>query len=366
MSYGEPYEATGWVPQSVIKDIEARFRGFPVPGMTINPVTGTPDELRQFGLPPKPGSSAPPLLQRVWDQAFGRPLQFQKFNVEPNRIQATQFRLFEKAVAKASFEGFNYETSSNWSGAYITANSDKRFLQVWGTWTIPGDLQLPPPGLQGPSDIPYLCANWIGLDGQRRYLDSSLPQMGTVSILQPDGTTTAESWVQWWARGSGNTAPVPLGLTVAPGDIVASVLTALSPTSAWAVMVNLSTSPPTAVPIMMVAPMVTLPDGSTVQPEIAGATAEWIVERPKVPPQPDQPPNRYNFPNYGQSGFDYCVAVAGDRVDIASLLTGVPQDLTGARRIRMFEVLINPTRIQYISMASKLDNLTLQTKYGSF
>ena len=80
-------------------------------------------------------------------------------------------------------------------------------------------------------------------------------------------------------------------------------------------MVNLSTSPPTAVPIMMVAPMVTLPDGSTVQPEIAGATAEWIVERPKVPPQPDQPPNRYNFPNYGQSGFDYCVAVAGDRVD---------------------------------------------------
>ena len=155
MSYGEPYEATGWVPQSVIKDIEARFRGFPVPGMTINPVTGTPDELRQFGLPPKPGSSAPPLLQRVWDQAFGRPLQFQKFNVEPNRIQATQFRLFEKAVAKASFEGFNYETSSNWSGAYVTANSDKRFLQVWGTWTIPGDLQLPPPGLQGPSDIPY-------------------------------------------------------------------------------------------------------------------------------------------------------------------------------------------------------------------
>src|ERR1051325_6792953 len=111
--------------------------------------------------------------------------------------------------------------------------------------------------------------------------------MGTVSILQSDGTTTADSWIQWWARGSGNTAPVTLGLAVAPGDTVACVLTAESPTSVWAVMVNLSTSPPTAVPIMMVAPMVTLPDGSTVQPEIAGATAEWIVERPKVPPQPD-------------------------------------------------------------------------------
>jgi len=366
MSYRKPYEPDGPVPQSVIKDIEARFHGFPVPDVTINPATATLDELRNFGLPPKPNSRASPLLQRVWHQAFAQVLRLQAFKVEPALIEATQFRLFEKAVAKASFDGFNYEVSSNWSGAYITANRDKRFLQLWGTWNIPGDLQLPPAGFQGPSNIPYMCANWIGLDGQRRYLDSSLPQMGTVSILQPDGTTTADSWIQWWARGSGNTAPVPLGLSVAPGDTVACVLTAESSTSVRAVMVNLSTFPPTAASIVMVAPMVTLPDGSTVQPEIAGATAEWIVERPKVPPQPNQAPNRYNFPNYGQSGFDFCVAVEGNRVDIASLFTGVPQDLTGARRIRMFEVLENPARTQYISMVNKLDNLTLQTKYGSF
>jgi hypothetical protein len=190
--------------------------------------------------------------------------------------------------------------------------------------------------------------------------------MGTVSILQPDGTTTAESWAQWWARSSADTAPVPLGLAVAPGDNVACVLTAWSSTSVRGVMVNLSTSPPTAVPVMMDAPMVTLPDGSSVQPEIAGATAEWIVERPKVLPQPNQPPSRFNFPDYGQSGFDLCLAVEGDSVDIFSLFTGVPQDLTGARQIRMFEVLNNPTRTQYISMASKLDDLTLLTNYGSF
>jgi hypothetical protein len=366
MSYRKPGEADGLVPEPVIMDIEARFRGFSVPRMTIKPATGQPDELTRLGLPPKPSSSAPPLLQKVWDRVFGQPLQLQAFKVEPALIEATQFRLFEKAVAKASFDGFNYETSSNWSGAYITANRDKHFLQVWGVWTIPADLQLPPHGLQGPANIPYMCANWIGLDGQRRYLDSSLPQIGTVSILQPGGTTTADSWIQWWARGSGNTAPVPLGLAVAPGQTVACVLTALSPTSVSGVMVNLSTSLPTAVAIMMVAPMVTLPDGSTVQPKIAGATAEWIVERPKVPPQPNQPPNRYNFPDYGQSGFDFCVAVEGDRVDIVSLPTGIPQDLTGARRIRMFEVLGNPTRTRYISMANKLDNVTLQTKYGSF
>jgi hypothetical protein len=286
--------------------------------------------------------------------------------VQPDLIRATQYRLFEKEVAKASFAGMNFEISSNWSGAYITANHGRRFLQVWGTWTVPGNMQLPPPAFRGPSTIPYFCSNWIGLDGQRRYLDSSLPQMGTVSILQPDGTTTAESWAQWWARSSADTAPVPLGLAVAPGDNVACVLTAWSSTSVRGVMVNLSTSPPTAVPVMMDAPMVTLPDGSSVQPEIAGATAEWIVERPKVLPQPNQPPSRFNFPDYGQSGFDLCLAVEGESVDIFSLFTGVPQDLTGARQIRMFEVLNNPTRTQYISMASKLDDLTLLTNYGSF
>jgi hypothetical protein len=366
VSYQKPDEANPLVPEPLIKDIEARFHGFQAPGTTIDPTMSTPDELRRFGLPPKPHSSAAPLLQKVWGQVFGRALRPQAFMVEPNLIRATRFRLFEKAVATASFAGMNCEASSNWSGAYISANQDKRFLQVWGTWTVPANLQLPPPAFQGPANIPYFCANWIGLDGQRRYLDSSLPQMGTVSILQPDGTTTAESWAQWWARDSANTAPVPLGLAVVPGDIVACVLTAWSPTSVRGVMVNLSASPPTAVPVVMDAPLVTLSNGSSVQPEIAGATAEWIVERPKVPPQPSQPPSRYNFPDYGQSGFDFCLAVEGDSVDIFSLFTGISRDLTGARRIRMFDVLGNPVRTQYISMASKLDNLTLQTNYGSF
>src|SRR5262245_26496769 len=132
MSYRKPNEADGSVPEPVIMDIEARFRGFPVPRMTIKPVTGQPDELTRLGLPPKPSSIAPPLLQKGWDRVFGQPLQLQAFKVEPALIEATQFRLFEKAVAKASFDGFNYETSSNWSGAYITANRDKHFLQVWG------------------------------------------------------------------------------------------------------------------------------------------------------------------------------------------------------------------------------------------
>ena len=59
-----------------------------------------------------------------------------------------------------------------------------QFMQIWGVWTIPGNLKLPPAPFQGPPGIDYVCSNWIGLDGQRLYLDSSLPQIGTSRLCR--------------------------------------------------------------------------------------------------------------------------------------------------------------------------------------
>ena len=237
MSRGKCY-GRGEVSDTVLADIERRFAGFAVPEGIFDPSTATADQLMQFGLPPKPDPECQPLLRRAWDIGFGKPLRLQPFEVERDLVEQAEYRLFEKNVANISFDGNNFEISSNWSGAYITANQDKHFLQIWGTWTIPGNLQVPPQRLQGPTGIPYVCANWIGLDGQRLYLDSSLPQMGTVSVLQPDNTTTAQAWTQWWARDSVDPAPVPLGFSVAPGDRILSVLTAVDPSTVNCVMVN--------------------------------------------------------------------------------------------------------------------------------
>ena len=116
-------------------------------------------------------------------------------------------------MTNISFDGNNFEISSNWSGAYITANQDRQFLQIWGTWTIPEQSAVAPGTASGAARDTYVCANWIGLDGQRLYLDSSLPQIGTQSTLQPDNTTTAQAWTQWWARGGAKIPPlvVPVG-----------------------------------------------------------------------------------------------------------------------------------------------------------
>jgi hypothetical protein len=349
------------VEQDILDDLAKRFTGFAVPDQPFDPSKASPELLRRYGLPPKPDPDRQPLLRRIWDQGFARTITLLPFTFERDLVEKADYRLFSRKADEMSFSGSRFETSRNWSGAYVTANQDRQFLQVWGIWTIPNNLQLPPAPQQGPPDIPYVCSNWIGLDGQRLYLDSTLPQIGTVSMLEVGGTTTAQAWTQWWARQGGGKPPVPIPLTVNPGDEVLCVLTAWDPQTVIWVMVNLSTGP-TGMAVQGTAPTVTLPDGSTVLPDISGATAEWILERPEVL----DTPTRYNFPDYGQTGFGDCVAVEGDGVDIGSWFGGLAQELQGARRIRMFDVLLGPERTAFISMPHKASETSIRVTYGGF
>lgn len=351
------------IPKEVIADLERRFLAFPAPQShgDFPACAASPAVLRQLGLPPRPEADRPALLRDAWDRAFAKPIRLQQFVFDPRLVEDTHFRLQSGQADEMDFSGSRFETSSNWSGAYITANQNRRFLQIWGSWTIPGALKLPPAPLRGPAEIPYVCSNWIGLDGQRLYFNSSLPQMGTVSTLQPDGTTTAQAWTQWWARGNSDSVPLPLGLTVTPGDQILCILTVLDPHTVAFLMVNLTTG--AVLPVKGTAPTVTMPDGSKLQPGIAGATAEWIVERPRVlgGAKPC-----YNFPDYGETGFGLCVAVEGTQMNVSSLPGGLLQVLHGARRIRMFQTLPDPARTEYISMPRTLNDTSFRVTYGGF
>lgn len=362
MSGDRSAEAEEAAMREVVDDLKRRFTGFPAPGGKFDPSTASAEQLREYGLPPKPDAGRQPLLRKAWDRAFGRPMLLQTFEVGPDLVRQTKYRLHSKHLSEALRSATRFETSGNWSGAYITANRDRQFLQVWGMWKIPDKLQLPKAPQQGTAGVPYICANWIGLDGQRLYFDSSLPQMGTASTLETNGKTTAQAWMQWWARDSPGNAPLPTGLPVAPGNEVFCVMTALDPRTVIAVMINLSVNPPVGMAIKGTSPPVTLPDGSTVHPDIAGATAEWIMERPRVLGQA----TLNNFPNYGKTKFEFCIAVEGDDVDLPSWFDGLAQQLPGARRIRMFDVLQKPARTAFISMPRKLDVAAVHVRYGGF
>jgi len=345
-----------------LADLARRFTAFDEPQRLLERANLPPGLLRQPGLQ-REGNHRPRIeLHRTLEQVFAGAFKVEPFVFDRALIEAVGYKIQPRMQIRMASVPSRTETSSNWSGAYITANQDKRFLQVWGLWTVPANLKLPPTPFRGPPGIEYRVANWIGLDGQRRYFNSSLPQVGTTSILQADGSTRSEAWVQWFERKSDDPHIVPLTLTVRPGDPVLCFVTVLGPQHVACVMINLGQPLPVLQAVCAKAPPITLPGGTVAAPDVAGATAEWVVERPQVIGK--AAPN--NFPEYGRTEFSLCLAVEGDHADFSSLLGGLAQNLSGARPIRMYDVLLNPARTRYTSMADKVDDMTLRLHYGGF
>ncbi|HXA26798.1 MAG TPA: G1 family glutamic endopeptidase [Acetobacteraceae bacterium] len=349
------------MPEWLVEQLRKRFTPYPPPEpRRFNPAEKSTEELLEIGLPPRPDATRQRLARELWDEAFDKEVTIVPFVFDEAMLQSIGYQLLNRQVDAMPIEETRFETSSNWSGVYITGNRDRQFMQLWGVWTVPEQLDLPPGNYQGPVGLPYVCSNWIGLDGQRLYLDSSLPQIGTANTLNLPGPPIVVAWIQWWARGNTTTVPLPIGLTVHPGDEVLAVLTAIDPQTVNFVMANLTTGD--AMPAKATAPPVTLPNGTTVYPSIAGATAEWIVERPKVLHSED----RCNFPNYHTSDFSYCFAIEAEAVNITSLLDGIVQKLRGERMIRMFDVLGNPQRTAFISMPRKTSDTSIHLDWGGF
>lgn len=352
------------VSEPVLADIARRFAGFPVPDDPIRPRDLSPEELRRFGLPPKPSATAPAILKEAWGRAFGAELRLLRFTPEESSrlIRQAPFPITARRLRVFSAPASPVDTSGNWAGAYVTANRDRRFTQIWGAWSVPKDLTRPPPPRDGVPGLPSMCSHWIGLDGQRRYLDASLPQVGTASEMDVDGTELARSWVQWWARDAPANLPTWLPLPTAPGDDVVAVLTAVDPQNVEAVLVNLQSPVPVGMAIAIGAPTV-LVAGAEVTPAIAGVTAEWIVERPSIPGGG----RIFNLPDYGASTFETCVAVECAAVDLQGLASGIPQLLHGARLIRMVEVEADPpTRVALLSLARRVGPSSVRVAYGGF
>lgn len=358
----DPSSASGGVDERVLDDLWRRFTGFDAPAQPITPADIGATQLRRFGLPPRPGPAAPGILHRVWERGFGKTLALRTFAFDPvvrRRIETTPYRISAQRANRVSATASPFDTSRNWAGAYLTANGGRQFAQIWGAWKTPETLRFPAPPNAGTPGLPYACSHWIGLDGQRRYLDASLPQVGTVSLLHADGTVTVEAWTQWWTRDAVDNAPTYLPLPLAPGDEVLCVLTAIDARRVVAVVVNLSTSPPIGIAVQY-GPQTVDIGGQTISPKITGATAEWIVERPSMVGNSDI----YNFPNYDSAEFDLCVAVGSPAADFPTLSSGVPQILHGTRYIRMLEREPDPARIAVLSLAKRRSPTALTVTYG--
>jgi hypothetical protein len=337
---------------------------FDFPPPNFNALTATADELCRYGLPQRPDPNRTPELYRAWTRLFQEPLTF-----EPPDLQFVEVFTQEPEIRQVLPDTSRIEKSQNWCGASIVPHGGNQFVSMYGEWTVPTP-SLPPPQEWGPNGPAgdYHCTAWIGLDGNRRYLNSSLPQVGTEQVLKVDAAGQPQppeysAWFQWWARTQVHiTRKVFKKIQVQAGLQVMAAIWVIDPRHVGVMFRTFAPFNQGTV-LFRKSPPVWLRqvNGPTGRPTISGATAEWIVERPETLTL--NHPTLDLFPAYTPVTFDFCVAGA-------ARAPGPPTSeeiLTGPRFFWMYEVppaLLPRTRL--ISMAEPVSTTSLRVHYGGF
>ena len=249
------------------------------------------EELAAFWLPTVPNPKLEPDFFKAWVNLFTPPkggkLHFEQLDIASlliatDRVLNQRTAFATQGQAAPIIYATREETSENWSGAYITPHDASMFTEIRGRWQVPTPVG-PPPTEPGPvTDGTYVSSIWVGLDGQRRYFNSSLPQIGTeqtVIVNSGVGTPSVRTWFQWWMPGDKD-GPIYFSdaqFKADLGDVVTCVVTVKSPTTADVSIKNDTTG------VYVLPFQITSPTNSAgQQPRISGATAEWIVERPTI------------------------------------------------------------------------------------
>jgi Peptidase A4 family len=337
----------------------------PFPPEGFKPIGQPPDVLARYGIPETPDPRTQPKLHAAWLRIFAPPL---------NWVPPVLEQLFVEAAEPPRFQQTRLETriqpSDNWCGALIVPHGGLQFVQVFGEWAVPTP-KLPRPfdQAQAGNKHVYQSSTWIGLDGDRLYLNSSLPQVGTAQELAvaANGTEAPEyyAWFQWWARDQTALRFKKLkNVQIQAGTDVMGLIWAIDPTHVHVVFRNFA--PLNQITIFRRrSPDIQVPPNPIVQPTISGATAEWIMERPTK--------RKLNatkldlFPGFSPVHFKHCVAgmarVASHHPPTAE------QSLTAPRYKWMFEMANDaPSRTRIIAMSERMstDTTAFKVHHGGF
>ena len=312
-------------------------------------------ELDDYCLPRKPDPEGRPALSDAWQRMFELPLNWVRPRID-SQLAHNIPQLFRQLFVSTTTR---YEKSRNWCGAEIVPHGAKQFVQIFGEWAVPNPI-IPPPYDRGPQNGTnvYKSSTWIGLDGDRRYLNSSLPQVGTDQYLtvDPTGVETREFFVffQWWAQDQNElTLDIIKGIQINAGTSVMGLVWAIDPTHVLVVF-------RTFAPLNQITVFLRqAPETKTIQPIISGATAEWIMERPTALKLGSTALEL--FPSYNGVYFKHCVAgmarTAGQSTS--------EEVLNAPRFKRMFEVASDaPSRTRIISIPTRISTMSFSTRYG--
>ena len=328
-----------------LKEIVRKSTISAIPPAGFSPLAASQEELKKLGFPKRPDPARQPAEYAFWQELFAPSLTYEAFDIEVLPVFETRSRRFFAQLPRR-------QTSLNWSGAYITPRDGTVFSTIWGKF------QVPTPNVPA-GDAPggkYSSSTWIGFDGQRRYYQSTLPQFGTAQNIEPAAggpTRSYFAWWQWWVRDVASQA-YPITLTaplIHAGDLIMCLMQVADDRAGVSFAItNLTTG--RVVQFFQSAPAIII-GGQPIK--VPGATAEWVMERPADPPDP----NPLQLPDYGTVNFHDCGATA------ININTGarVERSLSAAKLIDMYVVKENPKRTAKISIAKSLDSKEFLTHF---
>ena len=177
-------------------------------------------------MPPRPDGDLQPELRRAWERGFGKPLILRPFIFDERLVRRNRFRLARQEMMRATATTSRFETSTNWSGAYITSNRFKKFVLIFAVWKVPEQLQKPLPG-KTRNGLGFRTSVPTGLDSTDR---GAILTPRCLRWGQPRHCWTlrgtdppAMAWIQWWATSGGDIGPLPINFAIKPGDEVLCV-----------------------------------------------------------------------------------------------------------------------------------------------
>jgi hypothetical protein len=325
--------------EELVAEVARTTRFFAPPKGRLGARATDPAFLERHGLPPEPAPELPRTVHAVWKRLLAPSLTFEKAG----------FSAGGWLPGSSHGGSATTEASENWSGAYVKPKRGEMITELYGIWRVPK----PRPRRNGPADLEYRSSTWIGVDGQRRYYHSSLPQIGTAQFVanavgRPQRPKVF-AWWQWWLSDH-SSPPVDLSLPVAVGDTIGAHLRVVRRDRVRFFIANLTRkvalaafecpAPPRDVPL-----------------EVSGATAAWITERPS---ELDGGP-LYVLPDCGSVRFEACLA-------LSSAAPGAPprtlHTLTGATFIDMYERRARPYRTHRVSRARRDGESELTTDFA--
>ena len=279
--------------------------------------------LPAWGLPRKPtGGCVVELWRRMLDGAHIEPAQYECDPFEevprPQHPDAAPSAFITEVRLPPS----QTQNSRNWSGAWILPRGGRRFVAVWGAWTIPEVQQPKDAGLPVADGLDAArCSHWIGIGGHRRH-SRSLPQVGTMAAVGGDGTARYYAWYQWWepTRSYGPLRITNLELNA--GDRIIAAVTVEAHDRVRLHIRNEGTRELRSIEWQanaMAAPV-----------DADGKSAEWVVEQPSWLDL-NKKAHLFPLPRFTSLRFDCCHAEAAQAVGEAC----ESRDLTGARLVRM-------------------------------